>query len=165
MGKGGSHFSGHARESAVIKLKRKVPKDTKVLREGTNPQLSIYWIDTCCFDKSSSAELSETINSMYRWYEQASVCYAYLADVGEDEDENHLQLRGSRWFTRGWTLQELIASKTNMTFYTANWKLVSTKALLIDHLSEITSIDRRVLENGRNKIIISAAERMSWAAG
>jgi hypothetical protein len=62
------------------------------------------WIDTCCIDKSSSAELSEAINSMYRWYQWAKVCYAYLVDV-----QNPNQLEESKWFTRGWTLQELIA--------------------------------------------------------
>lgn len=71
------------------------------------------WIDTCCIDKSSSAELSEAINSMYRWYKEAAVCYAYLSDVPSREIENcwHHQsrFRQSRWFTRGWTLQELIA--------------------------------------------------------
>ncbi|KAI0868684.1 heterokaryon incompatibility protein-domain-containing protein [Hypoxylon argillaceum] len=69
------------------------------------------WIDTCCIDKRSSSELSEAINSMYRWYQEARVCYAYLEDVYnvDQDDANHTKLKSSRWFTRGWTLQELIA--------------------------------------------------------
>ncbi|KAJ5590177.1 hypothetical protein N7450_004149 [Penicillium hetheringtonii] len=63
------------------------------------------WIDTFCIDKTSSAELSEAINSMYKWYEQAGICFAYLADVPQKE------MKDSRWFTRGWTLQELIAPR------------------------------------------------------
>jgi len=61
------------------------------------------WIDTCCIDKTSSAELSEAINSMYRWYKKAAICYAYLSDVDSADD-----LKDSLWFTRGWTLQELL---------------------------------------------------------
>jgi hypothetical protein len=61
------------------------------------------WIDTCCIDKTSSAELQEAINSMYRWYEDAAVCYVYLSDVHSLEDMDK-----SAWFTRGWTLQDMI---------------------------------------------------------
>ena len=68
------------------------------------------WIDTCCIDKSSSAELSEAINSMFRWYRDAKVCYAYLEDVAINSHEDSMvAFRKSRWFTRGWTLQELLA--------------------------------------------------------
>ncbi|KAH6839519.1 hypothetical protein B0I37DRAFT_408928 [Chaetomium sp. MPI-CAGE-AT-0009] len=69
------------------------------------------WIDTCCIDKSSSAELSEAINSMYRWYE---------------ESKEPTQLADSRWFTRGWTLQELIAPE-HVEFYTADWAYLGKK--------------------------------------
>ena len=69
------------------------------------------WIDTCCIDKSSSAELAEAINSMFRWYQNASICYAYLSDVKKSNQENltKSEFESSQWFTRGWTLQELIA--------------------------------------------------------
>jgi len=70
-------------------------------REG----YSYTWIDTCCIDKSSSSELLEAITSMFQWYERAQVCYAYLEDVGKQ----HTALKNSRWFRRGWTLQELLA--------------------------------------------------------
>ncbi|OTB15397.1 hypothetical protein K445DRAFT_75351 [Daldinia sp. EC12] len=69
------------------------------------------WVDTCCIDKTSSAELSEAINSMYQWYKESAVCYAYLTDV----DDNV-----SRWFTRAWTLQELIAP-SHIIFYGRGW--------------------------------------------
>ena len=70
------------------------------------------WIDSCCIDKSSSAELSEAINSMFRWYEESQVCYAYLSDVrnaSEDPSSRDSDFLTSKWFTRGWTLQELLA--------------------------------------------------------
>jgi len=73
------------------------------------------WVDTCCVDKRASAELSEAINSMFRWYQNATVCYVFLADLepGADLDAS---LPGCRWFTRGWTLQELIAPR-EVLFY------------------------------------------------
>src|SRR5450756_1928963 len=69
------------------------------------------WIDSCCIDKRSSAELTEAINSMFKWYAKADVCYAYLEDIpphtmGTVDLET---LEKCRWFTRGWTLQELLA--------------------------------------------------------
>jgi hypothetical protein len=75
------------------------------------------WVDTCCIDKRSSAELSESINSMFRWYQKATVCYDFLSDVTTVEDVDFnipnmpCELSRSRWFTRGWTLQELLAPK------------------------------------------------------
>ncbi|RTE82513.1 hypothetical protein BHE90_002953 [Fusarium euwallaceae] len=126
------------------------------------------WVDTCCIDKTSSAELSEAINSMYRWYQEATMCYAYLedvADTGEATGEDSLRLTGfarSRWFTRGWTLQELIAPK-QLEFFTGDWVRLGTKFGLRNLLSEITSIDVGVL-SGRSIDSVSVAEKMSWAA-
>ncbi|KAI0412733.1 heterokaryon incompatibility protein-domain-containing protein [Xylaria grammica] len=103
--------------------------------------LNWVWVDTCCIDKTSTAELSEAINSMFRWYSNAKVCYAYLADV-IDKDE----LASSRWFTRGWTLQELIAPKAIRKFS-----------------EKITGIDAFVLSTGSFHQVC-VAKRMSWAA-
>ena len=80
-------------------------KIQKCCEEAAREGFQYVWIDTCCIDKTSSAELSEAINSMYRWYQKAARCYAYLSDV-EIIDE----LAESLWFTRGWTLQELVVS-------------------------------------------------------
>lgn len=75
------------------------------------------WIDTCCIDKSSSAELSEAINSMWTWYRQADICYGLLSDVKNNQPNS---INKSRWFKRGWTLQELIAPD-NFKFGTFNY--------------------------------------------
>ena len=80
--------------------------------------LDYVWIDTCCINKSSSAELSEAINSMYQWYQKAQVCYVYLVDVKKEHFAQ--QFPGSCWFTRGWTLQELIAPQS-VIFYDSRW--------------------------------------------
>src|SRR5687767_6416994 len=91
----------------------------------------------CCIDKTSTAELTEAINSMFRWYRQAQVCYAYLSDVTAIE-----QLAGSRWFTRGWTLQELIAPKV-VQFFSATWTFLGAKndALISNTIRDTTGIE------------------------
>lgn len=67
--------------------------------------VNYVWIDTCCIDKSSSAELTEAINSMFQWYMDATICFAYLSDYTATVPAQE-SLRQARWFTRGWTLQE-----------------------------------------------------------
>jgi hypothetical protein len=126
--------------------------------------LDYFWVDTCCIDKSSSAELSEAINSMYRWYRNAQICYAYLADVSVHEQPRAADsaFAKSRWFTRGWTLQELIAP-SSLVFYSSDWSRIATKSELRGIISEITGIDIAVLE-GKDPDCFSIAQRMSWAS-
>ncbi|KAI1162507.1 heterokaryon incompatibility protein-domain-containing protein [Nemania serpens] len=125
--------------------------------------LHYVWVDTCCIDKSSSAELTEAINSMYRWYERADVCYAYLSDL-----PSHLplsiSLRHSRWFTRGWTLQELIAPK-KVYFFDRHWNKRGAKEDLIEELSRITKISAHILRHEQPLSSVPVAKKMSWAAG
>lgn len=121
------------------------------------------WIDNCCIDQKSSAELSEAINSMYRWYEDAVVCYAYLSDISVSTgstDSPRKKLRESRWFTRGWTLQELLAPEF-VTFYDRDWIDVGTKRSLQHSISDATGIDTIDLFEPRPA---SAAAKMSWAS-
>ncbi|KIW28743.1 uncharacterized protein PV07_08381 [Cladophialophora immunda] len=128
------------------------------------------WIDTCCIDKSSSAELSEAINSMYKFYNDAQICYVYLADVQDNrildlsQDQIFHLLGGSRWFSRGWTLQELIAPPI-VEFYSAGWLEIGTKLSLIKDISLITGIDEGVLRGTKEPTDFNVACRMSWAAG
>ena len=121
------------------------------------------WIDSCCIDKSSSAELSEAINSMLKWYRDAQVCYAYLSDVPTlERKEEHFArnsaLRLSEWFNRGWTLQELLAPEF-LVFFDQNWKEIDTKSRLRGLLSEITGITH--LTNYKSA---SVAQKFSWAS-
>lgn len=118
--------------------------------------LEHVWVDTVCIDKSSSAELSEAINSMFGWYRNSALCYAYLSDLPA------VELRESRWFTRGWTLQEIIAPK-EVKFYDKHWRSKGTKSGLISQLNEITGIDKIILLGG-NLRLISVARKISWAA-
>lgn len=137
---------------------------TRAVQDG----YSYVWVDTCCIDKTSSSELSEAINSMYLWYQQAEVCYAYLFDVdvpdGYDPDlDDGKALEKSAWFERGWTLQELVAPR-NMIFFSKDWKVLGTKAGLKQILARITKIDEDILDGSKDLSYISVAKRMSWAA-
>jgi len=120
------------------------------------------WIDTCCIDKSSSAELSEAINSMFKWYEKATVCYAYLEDV-QPTREWTPSLRKCRWFTRGWTLQELLAPKV-VELFAANWSLIGKKNKMSKEISDVTGIEEKFLLGTSPMSSASIAKRMSWAS-
>ncbi|KAI9069967.1 HET-domain-containing protein [Trametes sanguinea] len=116
------------------------------------------WIDTCCIDKSSSAELSEAITAMYRWYQQADVCFAFLHDLGR-----LIGLADCRWFRRGWTLQELIAPP-EVLFYNCDWSRVGTRSGLASALSTVTGIGSDILTRSTPLSSVSVAQRMSWAS-
>ncbi|KAL4889838.1 ankyrin repeat-containing domain protein [Aspergillus ambiguus] len=116
------------------------------------------WIDTCCIDKTSSAELSEAINSMYRWYQEADVCFAHLADVPSKK-----KFSESRWFTRGWTLQELIAP-SKVLFLDETWVGIGDKTSLQQSISDCTTIPAGILSGEDELEMFSIAQRMSWAA-
>ncbi|KAF2647145.1 HET-domain-containing protein, partial [Lophiostoma macrostomum CBS 122681] len=129
--------------------------------------LQYFWVDTCCIDKSSSAELSEAINSMFRWYRDAAKCYVYLSDVsvsGIDEFRRRWkpEFKRSRWFTRGWTLQELIAPKS-VEFFSKEGQRLGDKQNLEQTLYEISGIAIQALR-GSPLSHFSAKERLSWAA-
>ncbi|EXF75329.1 HET domain-containing protein [Colletotrichum fioriniae PJ7] len=128
------------------------------------------WVDTCCIDKSSSAELTEAINSMFKWYQRAVICYAWLSDLDPSADvegdiDNSGDLGQCRWFTRGWTLQELIAPK-EVEFYDRGWNLVGCKTGLVHQLHAVTAVAIDVLRGDKGALSHTCvAEKMSWAAG
>ncbi|KAM0420978.1 hypothetical protein ACHAPT_011221 [Fusarium lateritium] len=133
-------------------------------RQARKDSLSYLWVDTNCIDKTSSAELSEAINSMFAWYRDAQACYAFLVDVpalpGSDP-EFMKAFRNSRWFTRGWTLQELIAPR-EVVFFDQKWKKIGRKsASLRREIAAITGIDAAFL-TGHSLIRASVAQKMSW---
>ncbi|KAL3297856.1 HET-domain-containing protein [Colletotrichum asianum] len=125
--------------------------------------LGYIWVDTCCIDKTSSAELSEAINAMFRWYQDSAICYAFLADVPSDTDfDESSAFAKSRWFTRGWTLQELLAP-AKLDFYSNSWDHLGSKLGLAKAISSVARIDEAFLR-GRSIREASIAARMSWAA-
>ncbi|KAK3321740.1 heterokaryon incompatibility protein-domain-containing protein [Apodospora peruviana] len=184
----------------AIRKKAGFRKISEFARVAAGHGFKYVWADTCCIDKTSSAELSESINSMFRWYSKAARCYVYLADVPpgcmsdvrDALDHNVVynpdqrvtgsrpwaqrQLRKlawpsrgaidhpfyqSRWFTRGWTLQELIAP-VDLIFYYSDWTPGITKASRTYVLYRITGIPESVLEAG-DCSVVSIADRMRWA--
>ncbi|KAI0391551.1 heterokaryon incompatibility protein-domain-containing protein [Xylariaceae sp. FL0594] len=92
------------------------------------------WVDTCCVDSSSTEDVTMTVNSLFRWYQNAKICYVYLADVSSVKD-----IASCRWLTRAWTLQELIAPKS-LRFYSSDW----TKAVLITGDFSHVSVANRI---------------------
>ncbi|CBX98726.1 hypothetical protein LEMA_P079650.1 [Plenodomus lingam JN3] len=141
-------------------------------REARMLGFGYIWCDVCCIDKSSSAELQEAINSMYRWYRDAAVCIVYLEDVKRPDRGNNdsasaiarAAFQTCRWVKRGWTLQELIAPAI-CRFYFQDWTLMGEKVEYLNELYEATGIPVYVLEERRSVSEVSVAERMSWAAG
>jgi Heterokaryon incompatibility protein (HET) len=130
--------------------------------------LQYFWVDTCCIDKSSSAELTEAINSMFRWYQKAAKCYVYLSDLSihdygkTDHFSQSAPLRKSKWFTRGWTLQELIAPPS-VEFFSLEGRRLGDKRSMEKEVHEITEIAVQALR-GDPLSDFSVTDRMSWAA-
>jgi hypothetical protein len=131
--------------------------------------LQYFWVDTCCINKSTNDELSTALNSMFSWYQRAMKCYVYLSDVHVAEEVTDTQafriawedaFRRSRWFTRGWTLQELLAP-ARVEFFSANGKQLGSKISLEQEIYEITQIPVRALRNC-DLSEFSIDERMGW---
>ncbi|KAK5652093.1 hypothetical protein OQA88_10871 [Cercophora sp. LCS_1] len=148
----------------------RLPRSWPTKLEGCRQQakadgLQYMWVDTCCIDKSSSSELEEAINSMFAWYRSAAVCYAYLPDVppGDVPHAPDSHFRASAWFTRGWTLQELLAP-SRLVFYNARWACMGTKSEMSLVIENITGISRAVLLGIKDVHQASVAQRLSWAA-
>ncbi|KAM5546190.1 hypothetical protein V8D89_000316 [Ganoderma adspersum] len=144
---------------------RWIPKIRDACRVARQKGYRYLWIDSCCIDKTSSSELSESINSMYQWYSRADVCYTFLQDVPAKEDHKaeDSRFRRSRWFTRGWTLQELIAPK-DLVFLAWDWTVIGSKESLAKPVTEITNIDYNALLHIEPLDEFSVAQRLSWAA-
>ncbi|EGR45412.1 uncharacterized protein TRIREDRAFT_41660, partial [Trichoderma reesei QM6a] len=139
--------------------------------QASRDGLKHFWVDSCCIDKSDSVELSEAINSMFRWYSNAARCYVYLSDVSiaNPEEASELKLlyewgnnfENSRWFTRGWTLQELLAPKT-VEFFTKEGWMLGNKGLLAQKIHVITGIAIPALL-GQPLSTFTVEERLGWA--
>ncbi|CCD42629.1 hypothetical protein BofuT4_P074310.1 [Botrytis cinerea T4] len=129
--------------------------------------LEYFWVDTCCIDKKNAVELGAAINSMFRWYQNAARCYVYLSDVSKLDTgvDNQRAWEGafskSRWFTRGWTLQELIAPRL-VDFFSSEGERLGSKLSLESRIYEVTGIANKALQ-GDALSSFSIKERRSWA--
>jgi len=157
---------------------QKVERSCEIARTFAGRRYNYIWIDTLCIDKSSSTELSEAINSMFEWYACAGVCFAYLADYdnpighnldpGSDTENNNFTK--SRWFARGWTLQELIAPE-ELLFFDQHWGVIGNRRNLADPIRARTGIYRAILARQQSGYqldlrellsAVSVAVKMSW---
>ncbi|QIW98271.1 hypothetical protein AMS68_003789 [Peltaster fructicola] len=132
-------------------------------------KLDYVWIDTCCINKKDTHELEKSINSMYKWYAGAEVCYVYLSDIalrpsgGLADGQWTTAFQKSRWFTRGWTLQELVAPGKVM-FFTKDRQPIGTRETLSMVIGSVTGINRKVLQ-GATLADIPIDERFRWSLG
>ncbi|KAI1571289.1 HET multi-domain protein [Pyrenophora tritici-repentis] len=133
--------------------------------------IEYFWVDTCCIDKSQSDELNTAINSMFRWYQRAAKCYVYLTDVLVPDEVTNAEafriswqqaFQCSRWFTRGWTLQELLAP-ASVEFFSQDRKRLGSRLSLEQEIHSITGVHIDALR-GQRLTEFSVEERMSWAA-
>jgi tetratricopeptide (TPR) repeat protein len=167
-----SHTWGPPNEEVVYKdlmegkgkNKKGYQKLTFCGKQAANDGLRHFWIDSCCIIKESSAELSEAINSMFRWYQEAVKCYVYLSDVSTTGSAgSRVTFSDSRWFARGWTLQELLAP-TCVEFFSLEGDLLGSKSSNVEDIARITMIPSEALL-GTPISRFSVDERMAWTKG
>jgi hypothetical protein len=149
-------------ETATARQKKGFTKVQGACSLAKSHRYEWIWIDSCNIDKSSSSELQEAINSMWNWYKNAGVCYAYIEDVPSQAAGWGEQFRQSRWFTRAWTLQELIAPWI-VEFRAADWTPIGTKLIRLEEVYQITGVATSALKYCDTTGAI-AAEVMSWMA-
>ncbi|KAI4608314.1 hypothetical protein J4E83_009116 [Alternaria metachromatica] len=165
----GSMRDVEAKNEAIAKKREGWDKIRFCAAQAKRDDIDHFWVDTCCIDKANNTELSEAINSMFRWYQRSDRCYVYLPDVeGKPSAEDDMSSSGwraafkaSRWFTRGWTLQELIAPRS-VQFFSADGSRLGNKESLKQTIHEVTGIPVEALSGGDlSKFDIT--ERLSWA--
>lgn len=176
-------FKQYRKNRELIKHQAGYSKIVEFCAVARHRGFPFAWIDTCCIDKRSSAELSEAINSMYQWYRSANECFVWLDDYRPEDSSS---LGECEWFTRGWTLQELLAPDCCI-FFDANWDIIGHKHCksgsgcrcgfnefeaprpcgpsLLPMLKAITGISDRFLSKASPISLASVAARMSWATG
>ncbi|TGJ85193.1 hypothetical protein E0Z10_g3589 [Xylaria hypoxylon] len=173
--------TGEIPSSHPIRDKQGFQKIHSFSQQALKEDFEYIWVDTCCINKDSSAELQEAINSMFRWYEESEACFAYLSDVfispddmdspsSHDEPDWVRSFKESQWFTRGWTLQELLAPR-QLIFFDRNWNTCGSVGELHPEIYEATGIKMEALNHpsSRSKEVaiirrLDVARRMSWAA-
>ncbi|PNP55780.1 hypothetical protein THARTR1_04000 [Trichoderma harzianum] len=106
---------------------------------------------------------------MFKWYKNSAIAYAFLEDYPSPRIEKSalnttsVGFRHSRWFTRGWTLQELIAPQ-RLEFYNKSWEKIAEKTAIAKELSVVTGVDAFVLNGSGPLQQVSVGRRLSWAA-
>ncbi|KAI0377961.1 HET-domain-containing protein [Hypomontagnella monticulosa] len=169
-------------QNGVAKFRAGYDKIEGCRRRAAKYSIDYIWVDTCCIDKKDPTELSEAINSMFQWYRMSRMCYVYLSDTGTATGGRveASALQSSRWLTRGWTLQELLAPRF-IIFFDRHWRPFgicdksnthvslslnpgATVSDVTDILSFTTHIGLNILSGEVPIESVTAAEKLSWAA-
>ncbi|KAF4972700.1 hypothetical protein FSARC_765 [Fusarium sarcochroum] len=163
-----------AQELRHTKSRHVLPQLDKILgacNTAKQQGLQWIWVDNCCINKSDNSELSESINSMFKWYSEAVVCLTYLSDVrkspsttvGSQIFQSFETGEMTKWFTRGWTLQELLAPG-KLLFYDTDWNYLGDKRELAESIEDVTGIAAHYLTGEKDFRIACIAAKMSWAS-
>jgi hypothetical protein len=135
--------------------------------QARSDNLQHFWVDTCCINKKEHIEVQDAINSMFRWYQDSAQCYVYLSDVSANEElpgtSWETDFRASRWFTRGWTLQELLAPR-DVKFFSRESNYLGDRRTLEQQIHEATGIAISALR-AMPLTSFSVEERLSWSIG
>ncbi|KAJ1323666.1 HET domain-containing protein [Microdochium nivale] len=126
-------------------------------RQAPQDSLSHFWVDSCCIDKANHGEMHGALGAMFAWYRDAHVCYVYLTDVKTTAESDLLR---SRWWTRGWTLQELLAPR-DVRFFARGGQYLGDKATLEDVIRRRTGIPAAALR-GAPFDSFTIEEQLSW---
>ncbi|THV01249.1 HET-domain-containing protein [Dendrothele bispora CBS 962.96] len=125
----------------------------KALSDG----VEYLWVDTCCIDQEDQTDVHRNVKNMYSYYRNSRICYAYLVDMGHQSSFGQ-----SRWFTRGWTLQELLAPP-EVIFFDSNWGYIGSRTVLCAEISGVTGIPEDIVRGSTSFRDVDVQERMSWS--
>jgi len=139
-----------------VKSKPGFEKIQKACAKALELGLDYLWVDTCCINQQDKTELSRNINSMYDFYQNSAVCLVYLFDA-----KNGRPIHQSKWFTRGWTLQELVAPRKEL-FFDKHWDFIGTRITLKGQIASTTDIDTEVLDGTLRIQDVRVSDRIGW---
>lgn len=130
------------------------------MKQAARDGLHFSWVDTCCIKKDDTTELQYSINSMFRWYKEAAKCYVLMTDVSTSGLNWQDAFERSRWFTRGWTLQELLAP-SHIEFFSMDGEMLGSLNELKEVVQKITRLPLSAL-SGAQLHDFGVEERLSW---
>ncbi|KAK7437911.1 hypothetical protein VKT23_018346 [Stygiomarasmius scandens] len=160
-------YQEYLRPRDETKRKSGYRKILQACKQASRDGFEYIWIDTCCINQEDQDEVARNVKSMYAYYGNSDVCYAYLVDISTKTGISYLTQRlwrESDWFKRGWTLQELVAPQ-QVVFFDSSWTQIGDKEKLKEEIHDLTGIPSSVLEGSKPIMEVDIRERMSWCAG
>jgi heterokaryon incompatibility protein (HET) len=155
--------------SSQIKCKSGFIKIQNACIQAQKRGFEWLWADTVCIDKRDNSEVTKSVNLMFSWYQSASVCFAYMHEVSNNNqrlkwtEDNAVVRKTPEWFTRGWTLQELLAPK-KLLLSDQDWNCIGDRENCAQVITKFTGIPLSAL-CGKDIQSYSYADRLAWAKG